>query len=70
MKLFEYAIIHTETATKKHTDEGRRPKSTLLKDVTRVLAADEREVNILAAREIPTEYNDRLSEVAIAVRPF
>lgn len=69
-KLFEYAIIHTETKTKKHEEEGRRPKSTLLKSVTQVLAEDEREVNLIAAREIDAAYNDRLGEVVIAVRPF
>lgn len=70
MKLFEYAILYHPKQTKKDDDEARESKSTLLVDVKRVLAADEKEVVLLAAREIPEAYLDKLSHVEVAVRPF
>lgn len=70
MKLFEYVLIHHAKQTKKNEDEGRGAKHSILQDVKRVLARDENEVLLIAAREIPTEYVDRLDEVQVAVRPF
>lgn len=70
MKLFEYAIIHHAKRTKKHDDEGTEPQHKVLKVITSVLAKDEREVLLLAAREIPAEYTERLDQIEVAVRPF
>lgn len=69
-KLFEYAIIFHPKKTKADEDEGRDVKAVLIQDVKRVMAKEEREVAMLAAREIPAEYTDRISQVEIAVRPF
>jgi len=70
MKLFEYAIIHNPIATKDESDRGVTPKSVLIVDVKRVLANNEREVGVLAARSIPDEFTDRLDQIDIAIRPF
>lgn len=70
MKLFEYAIIHNPKASKEDRDAGRNPKSKLVVDVTRVLAEDDSQVQILAGRAIPEEYLDKLDQIVIAVRPF
>ena len=70
MKLFEYACIYNPLATKDQQDRGEKPKSVLIVDVTRVLANNDKEAMMLAARSIPTEYTDRLDQVEIAIRPF
>ena len=70
MKLYEFAAIYHEPRTKKHDEEGREPEHTLVVDVTRVLAKDEKTAAMMAARAIPPQYADRLDRVEIAIRPF
>lgn len=70
MKLYEYCVIHTPLPTKDQAERGEEPKSELVVDVTRVLASDEREAGMHAARAIPSQFVDRLSQLDIAVRPF
>lgn len=70
MKIFEYAVIHHPIATKEQQERGEKPRSTLVVDVTRVLARDEKEASMLAARSIPEAYTDKLDRVEIALRPF
>ena len=65
-RLFEYAILLHPLAGR---DEKQYPSELLVGPVT-VLATDESKALILAAREIPAEYLERLDEVEIAVRPF
>lgn len=69
-RLFEYVIIHHPRRVKVDEEAGNLKRSILLKDVTRVMAADEKEVGIIAAREIDPEYLDRLDTVEIGIRPF
>lgn len=69
-KIFEYAIIHHPIATKDQVEAGEKPKSVLLVDVKRVLAGSDKEAAMLAARDIPAEYTDKLDRVEIALRPF
>lgn len=67
LKLFEYAVLlHPET----DKDGKLIGKTTLVKDPTTLLAKDEQQVGILAAREIPTEHVEHLERVEIVVRPF
>lgn len=68
-KLFEYAVLY-HPKPKKVDGVEQKEKSKLLVDVSRVLAADDKEVAILAARGIPEEYIDQLDRVEIVVRPF
>ena len=74
MKLFEYAILYHPVPTKEDRDRGIKKPSVLIpvagQDVTRVVAEDEKEVSIRAARQIPEEYLDRLQQIEVAVRPF
>jgi hypothetical protein len=70
MKLFEYAVIYNPAPTKDQQERGEKPKSELIVDVTRVLSNNEKEAMMLAAREIPEEYTDKLDRVEIALRPF
>lgn len=66
MKLYQYAIIYTP---KKEADKEVK-KSLVLKTVTDVLAENDQQAMILAARAIPEDYLDKLDEVQVAVRPF
>lgn len=69
-KLFEYAVLFHPKAKKDLAGNEETTKSSILTDVTRILAASPDEVSILAARSIPTDYLDKLDQVEIVVRPF
>lgn len=70
MKIYEYAVIYNPLATKDQNDRGEKPKSVLVVDVKRVLAGSDKEAMMLAARDIPADYTDKLDRVEIALRPF
>lgn len=70
MKLYEYAVIYNPVPTKEQADNFITPKSTLVVDVTRVLANNDKEAQIIATKSIPDEYMDKLDRLEIAVRPF
>ena len=69
-KLFEYAVLHHPKAKKDLAGNEEQVKSSILTDVTRILAASPEEVSILAARSIPPDFLDKLEQVEIVVRPF
>jgi hypothetical protein len=70
MRLYEYAVLYHPGQTKLQKDRGEAPKSKIVQDVTRLVARDEKEVMLIAARSIPKEYLDKLNQVEVAVRPF
>ena len=70
MKLFEYAAIYNPLQTQAQKDSGESAKSKLIVPITTVLARDQNEAMMLAARAIPEEYTDKLDRVEIACRPF
>lgn len=70
MKLYQYAIIFHPKQTKQQKDDGIDPVSKIVKDITSILAPDDKSALLIIAREIPTEYTDKLSQVEIALRPF
>ena len=51
-------------------EKAKAPKPELLVDVTRVLASDQAQASMLAARAIPEDYVERLDEIQLVVRPF
>lgn len=63
LKLFEYVVLLHPVKE----DEG---KTVILKDKASILAKDEKQVGIMAAREIPKEHLDSLDQVEVIVRPF
>lgn len=69
-RLYEYAVIYNPKATKEQQDKGETPASTLVVDVTRILANNDKEAQMIAARAIPGEYMTRLDRVEVAIRPF
>ena len=70
-KLFEYAVLYHPREKK---DAAGNPietkKSIIVTELTRVLATSDKEVGMLAAKAIPDEYNDKLDDVEIIIRPF
>jgi len=70
MKLYEYAVIYNPLPTKDQDERGETPKSELIVDVRRALSNSDKEIMMLAAREIPEKYTDKLDRLEIAVRPF
>lgn len=70
MKLFQYAVIYNPLPTEEQVKTGEKPASKLLIPITSVLANDEKQASMLAARAIPDAYTDKLDQVEIALRPF
>lgn len=70
MKLYEYAVIYNPLPTKDESERGEKPKSVLIVDVKRILSNSDKEAMMLAARDIPEVYTDKLDRVEIALRPF
>lgn len=69
-KLFEYAVILHPKQKKDAAGNDSTERDRVLVDVTRVLASSDREVAILAARQIPEDYVGRLEEIEVVIRPF
>ena len=68
-KLFEYAVLYHPKRKKEDVDAGNWPKSSVIVPPTTVIG-QEAEIPMIAARSIPTDYQDRLEDVEIVVRPF
>lgn len=67
LKVFEYLVLLHPA---KDTEGKEVGKTTFVKDLSRILAKDEKQVGMLAAREIPADLMDELDRVEIIVRPF
>lgn len=70
MKLYEFAVLFNPRQTQEQKDKGESAKAKLIVDVTRILANNDQEAMMHAARAIPQEYVDKLDRVDIAIRPF
>ncbi len=66
-QLFEYTVFLQEKTDK---DGEVVEEAEVLVPITVVLARDEGEVNILAARAIPDSMTEKLERITLAVRPF
>jgi len=67
MQIYQYAILFIGKKTK---DGDWKEKPKIIKEVTSIPAKDDEQAVMLAAREIPQEYLDRLDKVQLVVRPF
>jgi hypothetical protein len=66
LKLFEYVMLY-------HSDDKESKdsiKTLIIRHVSQTLAKDEKQVAMLASREIPESYLDDLDKVEILIRPF
>lgn len=67
LKLFEFAILMHPELDKDGKEVG---KTVFLKELCSMLAKDEKQVGIVAAKSIPEAHMDSLDRVEIVVRPF
>lgn len=63
MKVFQYVAFYQP-----EEDSSDRPQ--IIVPIQSLLAKDEKQAALIAARAIPEEYVDRLDKVEIVVRPF
>lgn len=69
-KLFEYAVIfHAKQTRDVQGNETTQP-DVLVVDLTTVLANTDRQVGMIAAKQIPDEYESQLEQIEIIIRPF
>ena len=69
MKLYEYAVVLDE---KRDKDDEVTDDSRIVVPITAVVARDDAQAQLLAARSIPEEYlaNGKLDRLTVVVRPF
>ncbi len=69
MKFYEYAVVLDE---KEDRDGEVVEEATVVVPVTAVLARDDAQAQLLAARSIPEEFvkNGKLDRLTVVVRPF
>lgn len=67
MNLYEYAVIKDE---KRDKDGELVDEAELVVEPTPVLARDEEQAQLLAARAIPDAVIDQLDRLTVVVRPF
>lgn len=65
-KLYQYAVIWNPTEEQAKSGE----KAKVLVEPATLLAKDDQQAYILAARKVPDDYLEQLDQVQIAVRPF
>lgn len=69
-KLYSYAVIFHPKPTKDTAGNDTTPKSEIMIKPTDILATDDKQVAMIATRQIPKEYEDKLDLVEVIVRPF
>lgn len=67
MKIFQFVAFYLP---KKHDSKKECDKPRIIAGPETILAKDEREATMKAARSIPEDFVDKLDEVELAVRPF
>lgn len=66
MEVFE--IVAVFNPTEKEEEDGK--SSEIVVQPRTVLAKDERTAGVIAARAIPSDYDSKLDQVSVLVRPF
>jgi hypothetical protein len=69
-KLFQYVILYHPKPTKEQNERNESPKSTVIVGPKNEVAVEEKHAAMIAAREIPAEYVDRMEDVEVVIRPF
>lgn len=67
MKLYEYAVILDE---KRNKDDEITDDSRVVVEPTAVLARDDAQAQLLAARSIPDALIKKIDRLIVVVRPF
>ncbi len=69
-KIYEYTVVYNPKATKDSAGNDTTPSSKQVVPNTSTVATSQQEVAIKASRAIPAEYDDRLEDCEVFVRPF
>jgi hypothetical protein len=69
-KLFEYAVLFHPKSKRNNAGEDITEPSTIISTPKVVLAQSDKEVGMKAAREVPKDYEDKLDDIEIVIRPF
>lgn len=69
-QLFQFAIFHTPVQNRDQLERGEQPQPTIVVQPTTILAKNEQEAQLRAARAIPEQYAERLDQLTIAVSAF
>lgn len=69
-KLWEFAVLFHPKMLKDNAGNDVTPPSVKIVPRTEMLAATEKEVALKGARAIPADYEDRLEDCEVLVRPF
>ena len=67
-KLFQYAVIYHEKIDKGNNKEDIASKVVI--EPQTILAVDEKVALMQVAKQIPDDYQDKLQDVEILLRPF
>lgn len=67
MKLFEYAVLKSEKLDK---DGNTTDAASVVVPITPILAKDQTQAQLLAARAIPEDEIDNLDRMTVVIRPF
>lgn len=67
MKLYEYAVVLDE---KEDRDGEVVEEAQVIVSPTAVLARDDAQAQLLAARSIPEEHIPKIDRITVVVRPF
>ena len=69
-KMFDFAVLYHPKQTKDTAGNDTTPASQLIVKPQQTLAINEKEVGLRASRAIPAEFDDRLDDCEVLVRPF
>ena len=71
-KLFTVAILYHPPITKDKDGNEKTPKSIVVKEPHHILAANDQQAGLIAAKTVPEEYMDqeKLDGIEILIRPF
>ena len=69
-KLFEYAVLFHPKTLKDNAQNDITPPSKIIVPHAVALFTTEKEAGLKASRAIPAEYEDKLEDCEVLVRPF
>jgi len=69
-QLFEYAVLHHPTPKKDSGGNDITEPSTIIVQPAFGVFKDEKEANLKVSRLIPAEYDTKLHECDVMIRPF
>lgn len=68
--LYQFTVLYLPKETKDQSGNDTTPASAIVVPPTWILAGSTNEVAIKAAKQIPDEYNNKLDQVQVLVKPF